>query len=104
MIESEKHGIGRLILRASEAALAEAVNHPEHYGGDTTYEAIKVIEAWGLGFHDGNAVKYICRSGKKDPAKRLEDLKKARWYLNRLIWTLEQQDATGSGQRAPGAE
>jgi hypothetical protein len=40
--------------------MTEAVNHPAHYGGDTTYEAIKVIEAWNLGFHDGNAVKYIC--------------------------------------------
>lgn len=61
------------------------VNHPLHYGGDTTYEAIKVIEAWGLGFCLGNTVKYISRSGKKDPAKELEDLKKAAWYLNREI-------------------
>lgn len=59
--------------------MTEAVNHPSHYGGDTTYEAIKVIEAWGLDFHLGNAAKYICRAGKKGDA--LEDLKKARWYL-----------------------
>lgn len=64
---------------------AERVDHPEHYGGDTTYEVIKVIEAWGLGFHDGNAVKYIARAGKKDGADPVEDLKKARWYINRLI-------------------
>lgn len=32
----------------------ETINHPQHYGGDTTYEAIKVIEAWGLGFCLGN--------------------------------------------------
>jgi hypothetical protein len=64
--------------------MAEAVNHPDHYGGaDNPYEAIKVIEAWGLGFCLGNAVKYISRAGKK--GDRLEDLKKARWYLDREI-------------------
>ncbi len=59
---------------------------PKHYGGeDNPYEAIKVIEAWGLGFHLGNVVKYISRAGKKDPARETEDLKKALWYLNRHI-------------------
>lgn len=67
----------------------EKVNHPDHYGGDTTYEAIKVIEAWELGFHLGNSVKYICRAGKKDPEAELEDLHKARWYLDRKIAALE---------------
>lgn len=61
------------------------VNHPAHYGGDTTYEAIKVIEAWSLGFCLGNTVKYLSRAGKKDTLKELEDLKKAAWYLNRRI-------------------
>lgn len=62
----------------------EAVNHPAHYGGkDNPYEAIKVIEAWGLGFSLGNAVKYISRAGKK--GNRLEDMEKARWYLDREI-------------------
>ena len=64
-----------------------AVNHPSHYGGDGTYEAIRVIEAWGLGFCLGNVVKYISRAGKKGSA--LEDLKKARWYLDREITRLE---------------
>jgi hypothetical protein len=60
------------------------VNHPAHYGGeDNTYEAIKVIEAWGLGFHLGNVVKYISRAGKKDATK--QDLLKALWYLERKI-------------------
>jgi hypothetical protein len=64
----------------------EHVNHPQHYGGqDNPYEAIKVIEAWNLGFCLGNTVKYISRSGKKDPTKELEDLKKAAWYLTREI-------------------
>lgn len=68
----------------------EAVNHPAHYGGaDNPYEAIKVIEAWNLGFNLGNTVKYISRSGKKGAA--LEDLKKARWYLDREIQNQEKQ-------------
>jgi hypothetical protein len=68
------------------------VHHPGHYGGaDNPYETIKVIEAWGLGFHLGNCVKYISRAGKKpDPmltaeATALRDLRKARFYLDREI-------------------
>lgn len=59
------------------------INHPSHYGGDTTYEPIKVIEAWNLGFHLGNTVKYIAREGKKGCS--IQDLKKALWYLQREI-------------------
>jgi hypothetical protein len=69
---------------------AETVNHPAHYGGvDDPYEAIKVIEAWRLDFNLGNAVKYVCRAGKKGDA--LEDLKKSRWYLDRAIANLEKK-------------
>jgi hypothetical protein len=71
------------VERAIDAA--ERVNHPEHYGGNTTYEAIKVIEAWELGFCLGNTVKYIARAGRKPNADAIEDLKKARWYLQREI-------------------
>lgn len=72
--------------------MSDAVNHPSHYGGqDNPYEAIKVIEAWGLGFCLGNTVKYISRAGKKSAATELEDLKKARWYLDRAI---QQQEGT----------
>ena len=68
----------------------EQVNHPDHYGGkDNPYEAIKVIEAWGLGFHLGNVVKYISRTGKKDDP--LQELKKAQWYLEREISNLEEE-------------
>lgn len=63
----------------------ESVDHPTHYGGDVAYEVIKVIEAWQLGFHLGNAVKYIARAGKKGSTTRKEDLEKAKWYINRYI-------------------
>jgi len=64
-----------------------AVDHPPHYcqGG---IEAIDVIEAWSLGFHLGNTVKYIARAGRK--GDRIEDLKKAAWYLQRLIDSLSE--------------
>ena len=68
----------------------EQVNHPNHYGGeDNPYEAIKVIDAWDLGFSLGNTVKYISRAGKKD--KELQDLKKALWYLQHHIETLKNK-------------
>lgn len=72
----------------------ETVDHPAHYGGaDNPYEAIKIIEAWGLGFCLGNTVKYIARAGRKDGATTVEDLRKARWYLDREIERQEQPDA-----------
>jgi hypothetical protein len=70
----------------------EQVNHPNHYGGETNiYEAIKVIDSWDLGFSLGNTVKYISRAGKKDPNKELEDLRKAKWYLDHHIKNLENK-------------
>ena len=61
------------------------VDHPTHYRKDTGYEAIDVIEAWHLNFNLGNVVKYISRNGIKDPDAYIEDLEKARWYLDREI-------------------
>ena len=65
------------------------IDHPQHYGGEENpYEAIKVIEAWNLDFALGNVVKYINRAGKK--GSKLEDLKKAQWYMNRAIEQAEK--------------
>ncbi len=64
----------------------EAINHPPHY----TFGAVEVIdavEAWELGFHLGNVVKYVARAAHK--GDQLADLKKARWYLDRVIRRLE---------------
>lgn len=70
----------------------DKVDHPSYYGGDKTYETIKVIDAWNLDFCLGNAVKYISRAGKKDPEKTIEDLKKAIWYIEHKIWLLEMRE------------
>lgn len=62
----------------------DPVNRPSHYT-DGKIEVIDFIEDKKLGFHLGNAVKYIARAGKKDSKKTVEDLEKAQWYLNREI-------------------
>lgn len=76
--------MGNLLVRP------DVINHPPHYkaGG---IETIDFIEAKELGYHLGNVVKYISRAGIKshDP---LEDLKKARWYLERHIANMEKQN------------
>lgn len=65
----------------------ETVNHPNHYnvGG---IEVIDFIESWNLKFSLGNAIKYIARAPYKN--NELEDLKKARWYIDREIQRLEK--------------
>ena len=67
--------------------MTDSVNHPDHYkvGG---IETIDFIEAKGLGYRLGNVIKYITRAEHK--GKRLEDLKKAQWYLKREIDALEE--------------
>ena len=66
---------------------ADPVNHPPHYkvGG---IETIDFIEAKSLSYNLGNVVKYITRADHK--GNKLEDLKKAQWYLNREVQTMEK--------------
>ena len=59
-----------------------AVDHPKHYN-ITKFEVIDIIEEFELGFHLGNAIKYILRA--KHKGKYKEDLEKAIWYLNREL-------------------
>jgi hypothetical protein len=68
-----------------------SVIHPQHYGGkNNPYEAIKVIEAWEVGFNLGNTLKYISRAGKKDNI--IQDLEKALFYLDREIQNRKKLD------------
>lgn len=60
------------------------VSHPAHYN-QGRIEVIEFIEDKLLGFHRGNAVKYIARAGLKNPEKEIEDLEKAQWYISREI-------------------
>ena len=71
----------------------DMVNHPKHYKAKNGMEVIDVIEAFTANLegyeatHTGNVIKYICRWKEKNG---LEDLKKAQWYLNRLIKNIEE--------------
>ena len=82
--------------------MADNVNHPAHYTSGKI-EVIDFIEDKELNFNLGNVVKYVSRcgrkksSGKSMDAKALEDLKKARWYIDREIMIREKgmnKDAT----------
>lgn len=68
--------------------MSDSVNHPSHYNAGSI-EVIDAIEDWRLGFHAGNVIKYVARSGHK--GSEVEDLKKARWYLDRLIKLKEKE-------------
>ncbi len=65
----------------------DKINHPYHYTFGKI-EVIDVIEDWDLNYHLGNVVKYIARCRFKDNFK--EDLKKAKWYLDRYIELCEK--------------
>lgn len=72
----------------------DAVSHPEHYQTKSGLETITVIEAFTAGLigieavDTGNIIKYICRWKKKNG---LQDLKKAKWYLEHLINHIEKE-------------
>lgn len=70
----------------------DPVSHPSHYT-DGKIEVIDFIEDKKLSFHLGNAVKYIARAGKKDPTKKVEDLRKAAWYIQRELDRLTKEGA-----------
>lgn len=68
----------------------DIINSPAHYA-DTKIEVIDYIEDKKLGYHLGNVVKYVSRAGKKGKNKMLEDLYKAKWYLERKIKNVETE-------------
>ena len=77
---------GAIVIRKRERSEnSDSVSHPAHYanGWSNSAEVIDLTEH--LSFCAGNVVKYVCRAGRKDPDKHVEDLEKARWYLDREI-------------------
>jgi hypothetical protein len=70
----------------------DVVNSPRHYK-QFPIEVIQLTRH--LNFNRGNAVKYLSRAGQKDPAREIEDLKKARWYVDDEI-----QRLTGDGSHS----
>lgn len=64
----------------------DMVNHPPHY---TAYKGVEVIELTEqMNFNRGNAIKYIARAGLKSKDTEIEDLEKARWYIERELTRL----------------
>lgn len=69
----------------------DIIGHPNHYCEGRKFEPKDVIRDWNLNFNLGNAVKYISRNGRKDGNSALQDLKKARQYLDFEIEYLEKE-------------
>lgn len=68
----------------------DPVNNPSHYTSDESgIECIEIAENWD--FLLGNTLKYIWRHGKKSSSDSIEDLQKARWYLDRKINKLKSE-------------
>ena len=70
--------------------MSDNIKHPAHYAY-SKYEPVKVIRSWGLNFNLGNVVKYVARAGRK--GDKLEDLKKAKQYLDFEIEAIEEGEA-----------
>lgn len=77
---------GKCFEQKSQAK--ETVNHPDHYNSKGI-EVMDVIRAFDLSFSLGNVIKYVLRAGKKHKETYLEDLKKAKWYLDEEIRHVE---------------
>lgn len=78
--------------------MSDVVKSPSHYN-QGRIEVIEFLEDQRLDFHLANAVKYICRAGKKNPDKFAEDLSKAIWYLTRRIEIEKENPARPNDMR-----
>lgn len=63
------------------------IDKPSHYTVGKI-EVIDFVEDQQLDFHLGNAIKYICRAGRKSKETEIEDLQKAQWYIARRLLKL----------------
>jgi hypothetical protein len=75
----------------------DSVNHPKHYAHPSGVECITIVEH--MNFNRGNAIKYIWRAGEK--GNELQDLEKARWYVDREIGRVRAQMQNDSSAASP---
>ena len=68
-------------------AIEDPVNSPKHYT-QGNMEVITAIEGLDLDYHQGNVLKYVSRYRYKNG---VEDLRKAKWYIDRLLYIEEQR-------------
>lgn len=93
-VKQTQEGLNRLRLKSSlfdipASVDADNVNSPPHYNTGSI-ETITFIEDKDFNYRLGNVIKYVSRAGKKIGSDPVEDLKKARWYLDREITTRER--------------
>jgi len=73
--------------------MTDSINHPKHYNinwvGEQAIETFDYINSWKMGYAEGNIIKYVSRHKYK--GKAIQDLKKARWYLDKMIEELEKK-------------
>lgn len=77
----------------------DMINSPPHYATEAGIEAIDVIEGYAFGYHLGNAMKYMLRAGRKGP--KVEDFRKARWYVLRWVGEVYGGTINPTGGHAP---
>ncbi len=82
-------------LWEGEESTNDPVNHPSHYNKGKI-EVADFIADQKLNFDRGNAVKYVCRAGSKDPEEEIQDLEKAIWYINHEIKMLKGDIENGT--------
>jgi len=76
-----------LVIGVFILAIDDPVNSPKHYT-QGQMEVITAIEGLDLDYHQGNILKYVSRYKYKNG---IEDLRKAKWYIDRLLWIEEQE-------------
>jgi hypothetical protein len=79
----------QLEMFEKEEMSKDHINHPEHYTLGKI-EVFDFIKAWDLSFAEGNVIKYVVRAPWK--GRPVDDLKKARWYLDQLIKKAEDDN------------
>lgn len=87
LTSSDEYDRMPLLWESAEEA-SDAVNHPSHYNKGKI-EVADFISDQKLNFDRGNAVKYVCRAGDKDPDAEVQDLEKAIWYIQHEIKVLK---------------
>lgn len=99
--EPERRNMDSIHAESAQSG-PDIINHPAHYMSRTGLETIDVIESFTdpVGWNMGNVIKYICRWQKKNG---LEDLKKAEFYLKRLIRMVEREESAKQAQQAHDA-
>tara|TARA_Y100000592_G_scaffold101158_1_gene186154 strand:- start:11684 stop:12205 length:522 start_codon:yes stop_codon:yes gene_type:complete len=90
---SKNEALAKSTIQSSHSSMAEAVNHPPHY--NKGIETTQYIKSWDMNWNQANVVKYVSRynlKNKHDVNLQIQDLMKAKWYLEDLIKELEKQN------------